>query len=68
MTYQYAHRNRHLTMSIDDAAELINIAPDTIRAAVRRGEDVGFPVIRAGRAYRVPRRPLMQVLGIQEQK
>ena len=35
------------------------------RAAARRGDDVGFPIIRAGRAYAVPRRPLYALLGLE---
>ncbi|ATW58454.1 hypothetical protein SEA_C3PO_54 [Corynebacterium phage C3PO] len=53
-------------ISVDEAADLVGIAPDTIRSAVRRGEDIGFPVIKAGRRYVVPRRPLEKLLGIED--
>lgn len=63
MGYQYSRNDN--TISVDDAAKLVDISPDTIRSAVHRGENIGFPVIRAGRAYRVPRRPLYAILGIE---
>lgn len=49
-----------------DAAQLVGIHPDTIRAAVKRGENIGFPVIKAGRRYVVPKKPLYNLLGIEE--
>lgn len=66
MSYGYAREG--LTMSVNEAAKLVNISPDTIRAAVRRGEDVGFPVFKAGRAYKVPRRPLLRLMGLEEKR
>ncbi|MCT1491334.1 helix-turn-helix domain-containing protein [Corynebacterium sanguinis] len=57
--------NPHV-IDVDDAARLVGIHPDTIRAAVKRGESIGFPVIRAGRRYVVPVRPLLAVLGLDE--
>lgn len=53
-------------LGINDVAPLINVSPSTIRRAVRNGEDLGFPVIKAGRKYVVPRRPLFALLGIKE--
>lgn len=55
-------------MTVDEAAELIGIHPDTIRAAVKRGENIGFPVIKAGRRYVVPKHPLHRILGIKKGK
>lgn len=65
MTWHYQRRDP-LTMSVDDAAELVGIAPDTIRRAVSRGEDIGFPVIKAGRRYAVPKSPLLTMLGVDQ--
>lgn len=64
---QQWEKNQHV-MTVDEAAELISIHPDTIRAAVKRGEKIGFPVIKAGRRYVVPKRPLHRILGIEEGK
>ena len=65
MTWHY-QRREPLTMSVDEAAELVGIAPDTIRRAVSRGESIGFPVIKTGRRYVVPRVPLLTVLGVNQ--
>jgi predicted DNA-binding transcriptional regulator AlpA len=52
-------------IDVRQAANLVGIAPSTIYDAVKRGEDIGFPVIKAGRRYVVPRRPLEKLLGIE---
>lgn len=56
---------RHV-MSVEEASDLVGIGADTIRKAIRNGEDIGFPVFKAGRRYVVPRRPLLALLGITE--
>lgn len=61
----YAHKPKHV-ISIDAAATLVGMHPDTIRRAVARGEDVGFPVFKAGRRYTVAKKPLYRLLGIEE--
>lgn len=53
-------------MTISEAADLVGIDEDTIRKAVKRGENIGFPVIKAGRRYVVPKKPLHNLLGIKE--
>lgn len=59
-------RQRHdHVITIGEAAKLVGITAPTLRAAARRGESVGFPIIRAGRAYAVPRRPLYALLGLE---
>ncbi len=62
MTWHYQRQDR-LTISVDEAAELVGIAPDTIRRAVIRCENIGFPVIKAGRRYVVLQVPPLTVLG-----
>lgn len=57
--------NPHV-IDVLDAADLVGIHPDTIRAAVKRGENIGFPVIKAGRRYVVPKKPLYNLLGIED--
>lgn len=58
-------RLRHV-MPVDEAADLVGMHPDTIRRAVARGENIGFPVFKAGRRYVVPKKPLYRALGIEE--
>ena len=65
MTYDYwARRKASHVMSVEEAADLVDISADTIRSAVKRGESIGFPVIKAGRRYVVPIKPLHNLLGI----
>lgn len=59
-------RQDPLTISVDEAAELVGIAPDTIRRAVSRCENIGFPVIKAGRRYVALQVPLLTVLGVNQ--
>ena len=66
--YGWNPRKMRYVMGVDDAADLVGIHPDTIRAAVKRGENIGFPVIKAGRRYVVPKKPLYNLLGIEENK
>lgn len=61
------HKIRHV-MSVQEASDLVGISSDTIRNAVKRGENIGFPVIKAGRRYVVPKKPLYAVLGIEEKQ
>ena len=61
----WGHRQHDHVMTIEEAARLVGITAPTLRAAARRGDDVGFPIIRAGRAYAVPRRPLYALLGLE---
>ncbi|MHB1740003.1 MAG: helix-turn-helix domain-containing protein [Actinomycetes bacterium] len=51
------------TVSVDEAARLLGIGRSLARDLARRGE---FPVqiIRLGRLYRVPRVPLLVLLGL----
>lgn len=65
MTYDYwARRKARHVMSVEEAADLVDISADTIRSAVKRGENIGFPVFKAGRRYVVPIKPLHNLLGI----
>lgn len=61
----WSHLRHDHVITIEEAARLVGITAPTLRAAARRGEDVGFPIIRAGRAYAVPRRPLYALLGLE---
>ena len=64
--YQFNPEKLRYVMSVDEASNLVGISPDTIRKAVRNGENIGFPVIKAGRRYVVPKKPLYNLLGITE--
>ena len=64
--YQFNPEKLRYVMSVDEASNLVGISPDTIRKAVRNGENIGFPVIKAGRRYVVPKKPLHDMLGITE--
>ena len=59
------HGKNDNIISVFEASKLVGIHPDTIYRAVARGENIGFPVIKAGRAYVVPKRPLYDLLGIE---
>ncbi|PMC63407.1 DNA-binding protein [Corynebacterium xerosis] len=61
----WKHLRHDHVITIEEAARLVGITAPTLRAAARRGEDVGFPIIRAGTAYAVPRRPLLALLGLE---
>lgn len=64
--YQFNPEKLRYVMSVDEASNLVGISPDTIRKAVRNGENIGFPVLKAGRRYVVPKKPLYNLLGITE--
>lgn len=64
--YQFKPEKLRYVMSVDEASNLVGISPDTIRKAVRNGENIGFPVLKAGRRYVVPKKPLYNLLGITE--
>ena len=64
--YQFNPEKLRYVMSVDEASNLVGISPVTIRKAVRNGENIGFPVIKAGRRYVVPKKPLHTMLGITE--
>lgn len=51
------------TMSIEDAGKLLGIGRNTAYELVRT-QRFPVPVLRVGRKLRVPRAPLMRVLGI----
>lgn len=61
----WSHLRHDHVITVEEAASLVGITAPTLRAAARRGDDVGFPIIRAGRAYAVPRRPLYALLGLE---
>jgi|LSQX01.1.fsa_nt_gb hypothetical protein len=65
-TTGWKHGTHDNVITITQAARLTGMHPDTLRAAVRRGENVGFPIFKAGRRYTVPKRPLYNLLGITE--
>lgn len=64
--YFHTPEKLRYVMSIDEASNLVGISADTIRKAVRNGENIGFPVLKAGRRYVVPKKPLYTMLGINE--
>lgn len=64
--YQFNPEKLRYVMSVDEASNLVGMSADTIRKAVRNGENIGFPVLKAGRRYVVPKKPLYNLLGITE--
>ena len=64
--YQFNPEKLRYVMSVDEASNLVGMSADTIRKAVRNGENIGFPVLKAGRRYVVPKKPLHDMLGIKE--
>ena len=64
--YQFNPEKLRYVMSVDEASNLVGVSADTIRKAVRNGENIGFPVFKAGRRYVVPKKPLYNLLGITE--
>ena len=52
--------NEPLTMSIDDAAQLLGISRGLAYEAARRGE---LPTLRLGRRLLVPKARLLELLG-----
>lgn len=52
------------TLTVPEACELLGISTWQGYALVKRGE-FPTPVLRLGRAIRVPRQPLLDVLGMQ---
>jgi excisionase family DNA binding protein len=54
---------RDLTVSVEDAAELLNLNRNSAYAAVREGS---IPSIRVGRAIRVPTARLRAMLGVEK--
>lgn len=55
---------RPLTISVQEAAELLGVSEKTIRAAVEKGQ---LEAIRVGRLIRIVRAPLMAQLGMTDE-
>jgi excisionase family DNA binding protein len=57
------HKDEALTVSVEHAARLIGVSRGTAYRMVRDGE---LPAIRVGRRVLVLKKPLMQMLGAEE--
>ena len=55
------------TFTILQAARLLGISRGSCYEAARSGELAGIPVLRVGRRLLVPRAPLLELLGLDEQ-
>ena len=55
------------TLTIDEAARWLGISRGSAYEAARSGEIAGVVVIRVGRRLLVPRAPLLELLGVDEQ-
>lgn len=51
------------TVTVPDAAEILGCSTSAAYEAIRAG-DFPVPVLRIGRAIRVPSRPLLEALGL----
>lgn len=51
------------TLDVHQVAGLLGCSPDALYAAIRSGE-APVPVLRVGRAIRIPTRPFLGLLGL----
>ncbi|HUG08896.1 MAG TPA: helix-turn-helix domain-containing protein [Acidimicrobiia bacterium] len=54
------------TLTIPEVAALLGLSRNTAYEAARSGEIAGVPVISVGRRLLVPRKPLLELLGEDE--
>jgi excisionase family DNA binding protein len=54
------------TLTIPEVAELLGVSRNSAYEAARSGSIAGVPVISVGRRLLLARKPLMEVLGIDE--
>lgn len=54
------------TLALETAARLLGYGRQAAYAAATTGDIAGVPVIRVGRNYRVPTRPLLRLLGVDD--
>lgn len=64
MTIQELQQSEKVYVNAEDVAGLLNVNPHYIRLQAHADKTkLGFPVIVTGRRVRIPRVPLLQMLG-----
>jgi excisionase family DNA binding protein len=52
------------TLTIPEVAELLGVSRNTAYEQARSGAIAGVPVIAVGRRLLIPRKPILEVLGV----